>query len=444
MPRATSPTSSSARPFRSWIWGHFAVRLLTYDCFPQFSAQVRKRLATPLAWLLIGAMLAATCAMMVSPRVWTIFAGLLTLIALGIAWPWLTLSALRLWIAFARDRTVEGEEVRVTACVENLWLLPAYGLTLQGGIRRGASECDLEGELAVRLPRCPAFSKTECHWKFVPRQRGEYPVHAPQLATGFPFGLWETTRATESATSLIVWPATFPVGAIPMSASDAMLEGKVSRQRAGTEGELLGVRPYRRGDSPRRIHWAQSARHDRLIVCELESTARPTVRIILDLDSAIHSQGSQGSREWAIRVAASFAKGWLNAGAQIALVGDGIDIPLSSGEGHLRRLLDGLARLPRQSDLPLEKLLEAAAPCGAGMQLLITTDQRQRNSRRKDRLEARWVILKRSGFEANGGESRTWHGDGKPQAKTPWLVIDSPKEAERSLQTGWSEARHGS
>ena len=61
----------------------------------------------------------------------------------------------------------------------------------------------------------------------------------------------------------------------------------LARDRPGTWGDVLGVRPYRRGDVLRRIHWPQSARHGQLVVCEVQAS-RPSVQIVLDTHPESH------------------------------------------------------------------------------------------------------------------------------------------------------------
>jgi hypothetical protein len=42
------------------------------------------------------------------------------------------------------------------------------------------------------------------------------------------------------------------------------------------------------------------------------------VQVVLDTDPAVHAGAGPGcSREWAIRVAASFCRGWLEQGARV-------------------------------------------------------------------------------------------------------------------------------
>jgi uncharacterized protein (DUF58 family) len=279
----------------------------------------------------------------------------------------------------------------------------------------------------------------------VPACRGVYPLLAPRLATGFPFGLWENTRPAAVETPLLVWPRTFAVGPVPLASGDQRVEGNVSRNKVGSSGDVLGVRPYRRGDSPRRVHWGQSARHDRLIVCELQSNARPVIQLVLDADPRVHAgDGPDGSREWAVRIAASLAKGWLEAGAQVGAVWNGQAVPPASGPRQLHRLLDGLARLPDVPGPSLAETLSHPACRGFrdGLQVIVTTDLAVAGGSRASSADdqQRWVVLRAAAFGDSPGPPSGPPG-GLP--RRPWLWIDSAERIPALLRGGWKEARHG-
>ncbi|MCS7044888.1 MAG: DUF58 domain-containing protein [Gemmataceae bacterium] len=416
---------------------------MTYDVFPEFSAKVRRLVYSPLGVLLLAAAVALLCGLLLHPRVLALCGGLLTVIAAGFCWPWLTVRGIRGSTAFAGERIVEGETVGATVSVVNHLPWPAWGLALRGGYDDTAG--DTTASRVVRLGPIAARLRTVHRWNFTPPRRGDYPLHVPVLATGFPFGVWEAKRRVTVDKRLLVWPRTYPVGPVPRSDGDEMVEGHVARNKVGSTGDVLGVRPYRRGDSPRRIHWPQSARHDRLIVCELQTTARPVVQIVLDANPAIHSgRGSDSSREWAIRIAASFAKGWLEAGAQVGIVFHGVTISPASGVAQMNRILDSLARLPDDSSTPLSELLTAPACAGfrSGVQVVITTDRVEISVDRRHHDRRRWVMLSSAGF--GSGDDAAKGGEPEPLASGLWLRIESAQRIPLLLRYGWSEAKHGS
>jgi len=417
----------------------------TYDVFPEFSAKMRRLLYTPLGVLILAALAALLCGLFLHSQGFVLLGGVLSVIVLGIVWPWLSLRGVHGSISFERSRACEGDRVEVCLTLRNRLPWSAWGLAVRQGFTRQATADD--GVSPVTGIACSPGRRTiRCRWSFVPACRGEYPLVAPRLATGFPFGLWENSRPTTVETPLVVWPRTFPVGPVPLVSGDQQVEGNVSRNKVGSNGDVLGVRPYRRGDSPRRIHWGQSARHDRLIVCELQSNARPVIQLVLDTERRVHAgDGADGSREWAIRIAASLAKGWLEAGAQVGAVWNGQVTAPASGRQPLHRLLDSLARLPDTSGPPLAETLASPA-CRSfrdGLQVIVTTDSALASGGRTSSTgdPQRWIVLRTAAFSDPAGPSS---GPPVGLARRPWLWIDSVQHIPALLRGGWKEAQHGS
>jgi uncharacterized protein (DUF58 family) len=409
---------------------------VTYDVFPEFSAKVRRFVYHPLGVLSLAATVALLCGLVLHSQGLVLCGGVLAVIALGVVWPWLSLRGLAGTVTFDRSRASEGESVEVRLTVRNRLLWSALGLAVREGFGGTSSEA------VAGIASVPRRRTAICRWAFNPLCRGVYPLVAPKLTTGFPFGLWENRRKLAVETQLVVWPRTFPVGPIPPVSGDRQVEGNVSRSKVGTNGDVLGVRPYRRGDSPRRIHWSQSARHDRLIVCELQSNSRPVIQIVLDSDPRVHAgTGPGSSREWAIRIVASFAKGWLTDGAQVGLAWGGHDIPPASGQVQLRKILDALAGLPGECDKPLAEVL-ACPKCRGfrdGLQVIVTTDQAHAHQScgSCEAEDQRRVVLEAGGF---GECAASACGD----CPLPWLLIESAETVPALLLGGWREARHGS
>jgi uncharacterized protein (DUF58 family) len=417
---------------RSWLR-----EIAQRDVVPEFSARVRRLLHDPLGVLVLAALAALLCGLFLHTQGFVLCGGVAVVVLLGVLWPWLSLRGLSGLLSFDRARAVEGERVEVCLTLKNRLPWSALALVVRHGFARQHAGQEPPPP-AASIASAPRRRTARCRWSFVPAGRGLYPLVPVRLATGFPFGLWENSRPLNVEAPLVVWPRTFPVGSVPPADGDQQVEGNVASNKVGQGGDVLGVRPYRRGDSPRRIHWGQSARHDRLIVCELQSNARPQIQLVLDTDPRGHAgDGPNGSREWAIRIVASLAKGWLEAGAQVGAAWAGEDFPPAFGRSQLCRLLDSLARLPDESDPPLAGTLLSPACRGFhdGLQVIVATDAAltglRRSSAPDDR--QRWVVLRASAF---GGTSA-----GLPVR--PWLDVDSIERIPVLLRGGWQEAQHG-
>src|SRR5208337_1277451 len=204
---------------------------------------------------------------------------------------------------------------------------------------------------------------------------------------------------------LLVWPRTFAVGPIPDVRVGHSEEGLSNRDRAGDWGDPLGVRPYRRGDRFRHIHWTQTAQRGELMVCEVQASAAPRVLIVLDSRPEVHfGRGPSNSLEWAIRVAASFAEGWISQGAKVELLhGEGsIPDPGGSIKTRTTTVLDALARLTPGNSQDLASFLSSHRYQGPSreVRVVVTTDLGLQSLATQGwrRSEDRFVVLRAGAF----------------------------------------------
>ncbi|MDB5314111.1 MAG: hypothetical protein JWO38_8313 [Gemmataceae bacterium] len=432
--------TGDGRGFPAWVR-----RLLTVDYFPATERVVKQLVWNPAGAMILAATVALLCGLFLSPHALVLAAGLLAVMAVGVVWPWVTIRGVSARFGFERSRCREGTAVGVTLTVSRATRWGAAGLAVRGGFE-DHHDPHVPVPVVASLPPVAGRSAVEVAWTFTPPRRGTYPVStpAPRLVTGYPFGLCEARTAVATPDPLIVWPKSFPVGAVPDVGGDHQIEGSVSRSKVGQSGDVIGVRPYRRGDSPRRVHWTQTARHDRLVVCELQSNARPRVQVVLDSDPANHrGVGPDSSREWAVRIAASLVEGWLAQGAEVEAVIDGRLYPTSAGTAHLRTILDALAQLADDRGPPLGDVL-AAPVCRSfadGLQVVITTDcgLAALPVRAADPCR-RFFVLEAAGFRP--GPDPGAGGPTRPAVR-PWVLVESPDRVRHALRYGWKEAAHG-
>lgn len=382
---------------------------------------------TPLGSLGLAAVVSALCGMFLHPQGFVVGFGVLGVTALGLGWPWMSVRGLTGTLDFDRARCREGESVLLRFTLRNRMPWTAWGVSVRGAL----------GSLAC----VPGRRTTVESVAFVPTCRGVYPADPPRVGCGFPFGLWEATRPLDIAAPLVVWPRTYPVAALPDGPGGQLAEGLAVRDRAGTWGDPLGVRPYRRGDSLRHVHWGQTARHGELIVCEVQSNAVPRVQLVLDTHPAAHAgEGPDGSREWAIRVAASLAEGWTGQGADVGLVLDGPAPPRGrSIPARTAVLLDALARLGPAGSQDLAALLDRpeCRRFEQGLRVIVTTDLGLRALRAvwPRRASERFVVLRAAAF--GGGDASP------PLPLAPWVTIDGPGRVATCLRRAGREVRLG-
>jgi uncharacterized protein (DUF58 family) len=268
--------------------------------------------------------------------------------------------------------------VQTVLTVTSRWPWPAWGLTVDGGfLLSDETGIHHDDSTATALSQVPGWSTSTWRWSFRPACHGEYPVSVPLISTGFPFGLWRCGRPVNLDGRLLVWPATAAVAILPDACGTARESDRFSEHLAGDFGDLTGTRPFRDGDSLRRVHWAQTARHDRLVVCERQAVVLSQVEIVLHTAGRLHSPpGPQGTLARAIRIAASLCRAWHAEHAPVVLRLDSRVIPLGPGLPGLHAAFDALARIPHggTAETPSPRTARRAKFCN-GLRVLVTTDR---------------------------------------------------------------------
>jgi uncharacterized protein (DUF58 family) len=424
-------------------WAGRVGDFLTHDYASRLDPYV-KWVRNPSAVLGLAAIGSTLCGLFLHPQGFVLTLGIAAVLVLGLAWPWVSLRGLGGSLTFEKGRAREGENVAVRLEFRNRCPWGAWGLVVRGGLSDHAGE-DAGGESGIGLRHLAGWGEAMESVSFVPRRRGAYPLSPPRIASGFPFGLHTTTRPLAVPSSLLVWPRTFPVGPIPMTAGGRSYEGAAVRDRAGHSGDLLGVRPYRRGDPLRRVHWPQTARNGELIVCELQECAVPRVQVVVDTHPESHAgAGPDGSREWAIRIAASFVEDWIAQGADVEAVFAGRVVTPRGGSVRSKqaRVLDALALLGDEEFLRLPDLLDlpACREFGRGLRVVIATDLAfgRLAATGASRAAERYVVLQAGTFSGGTGPRVV------PMLRVrPWVTLDDPAGIPRRLRGAWKEVPLG-
>jgi uncharacterized protein (DUF58 family) len=392
----------------------------------------------PLGGMAMAAVSSLLCAWFIHVQAYTLLIGICAVMVLGLIWPWVSMRAIRGRLSFERSRTVEGRAIPARLTVTNYLPVGIWGLRLYGGAEGWGGK-----EAVINLAEIPGWRTTEYVFPFLPPVRGVYPSGQAVLATGFPFGLWEARRPLTIEGKLIVWPGSFELGLIPeAAASDRTREGSVFLNRPGHAGDFQGVRPYTRGDSLRRVHWAQTAKRCELIVCERQANANIHLQIILDADHAVHGgSGPWSSREWAIRSAASLIESFLASDALVELLVGDVHVPTGSGKLHRQKLNDVLAQLPERGVAPVERLLSSpfARRFGSGLQLVITTDQgiATVDTSLLHRHSLHLILFRAAAFDSHRLV------DLPPcDIHAGWIVVDSADDVPAAFRRSWREVLH--
>jgi uncharacterized protein (DUF58 family) len=216
------------------------------------------------------------------------------------------------------------------------------------------------------------------------QKRGWFTLGPTQIETGDIFGLFLFQKTFQTNKRLLVIPYMFdiqfflaPYGILP--------GGHTLREKTlEVTPYSAGVREYVPGDPLKRIHWPSSARKQMLIVKEFERDPLAEVWIFLDARQAVHIRSDEtglndlhriwwvrykkafrlppDTAEYAISVAASLAKYYIKQKREVGLVSAGQNysvLPAERGERQLGKILETLAVLEPEGDLPLWALVNS-------------------------------------------------------------------------------------
>lgn len=217
------------------------------------------------------------------------------------------------------------------------------------------------------------------------KRRGVFPLGPTELASGDLFGLFPVSQTFPSRETLLVYPLMFHVQNFPNPAG-LLPGGEALRRRTHQiTPNASGVREYAHGDSMNRIHWASTARRNRLIVKEFELD--PLAEVWLFLDAEQHGQVAlpeeppetnmltywrkptsfhlpPSTEEYGVSIAASLASYFIRRGRSVGLVSAGRHLNLLSpdrGGRQLGKILEALSLSHAEGEVPLRGLVETQA-----------------------------------------------------------------------------------
>lgn len=233
------------------------------------------------------------------------------------------------------------------------------------------------------------------------RLRGRFQLGPVTITSGDPFGLFVFQRTLPNTLrSIVVYPMTVDLPGFAPTLGQ--LRGGDARQQRThfVTTNAAGAREYAPGDSFNRIHWASSARHDRLIVKEFELDPTADVWILLDMEHGIHTGSwweqawyereltdlwlhdrvaklAPNTEEYAVTAAASLAKYYLDKQRAVGLSASNRAHAFAQpdrGERQLSRLLEMLAVVESDGNQPFASLLaEETARLSRNITLVLVT-----------------------------------------------------------------------
>ena len=176
---------------------------LNHDFCPSFNKYVYW-LKRPIGWVISAILFSAMVGLLIGQQGFVLMWSLIAFLVVGAIWPWLGMKGIGCRLEFDVQNSAEQQPTSARLIVTNRWPIPVFGLTVEGQFLQDIFNDD--DKVAIGLKRIPALSESEFKWEFKPERRGVLPQEPPVVATGFPFGLYQSQKTISLQRQIVVWP----------------------------------------------------------------------------------------------------------------------------------------------------------------------------------------------------------------------------------------------
>lgn len=254
------------------------------------------------------------------------------------------------------DELYEGEPITVTLNVYNTRRTAAAHI-------HTTEVCPLsdpEGTdyaLPIFIPFLKRKSEASLSYTVSAYKRGLYAFPLLELRSSAPFGFFNVKRKIDVPTRTLVYPEVKPLRRLDLL--DRQPSAQQTRQRAGLGSEVMGVRPFRMGDSPRHVHWRSVARTQKLMSKEFADEVHPGLTLVIDLFN--HPYAPSNTKhvpfEWGIKLVASIGEYAQRRGYSLHMLADVDVLPPPPGPLSWDAFLQYLARVKATGTNPLADIM---------------------------------------------------------------------------------------
>ena len=272
----------------------------------------------------------------------------------------------------SRDQVFEGEEIELIEEIENRKWLPLPWFKSEITASRWLEFAGAQSQLTDRQRFVPSFfmlksyQKVSRRWKVKCMKRGVYAVEQIVLVTTDLLGNLTLSQGAQAGARVLVLPR--PLEEDELRVTPRSFTGDIVVRRSLLEDpfSIAGVREYTQLEPMNRIHWAATAREQKLMVYNNDSTSRQNVSVILNMQSREFEQFrtiDEETMESAIRVCAGLFQTTLESGMPLRFITnaavDDSRTTISTNEywgpEHVESLWQLLARLRLKSteDFPI-------------------------------------------------------------------------------------------
>jgi uncharacterized protein (DUF58 family) len=254
------------------------------------------------------------------------------------------------------EEAVEDSEAHITLTLTNPQRTGSSHLSLIETCPLAAPDSS-QCRTRLFIPDFPGRSSVEFTYIVTLDRRGLHTFLPIHLESRTPFGFFIKPGQLIEPTRTLVYPVVHPLEHLALLDRRHQLE--LAQNRVGTGYEIMGVRPYQPGDSPRHIHWRSVARTGQLISKEFADEAHPGLTLIIDSFAYPYAptHTKHTPFEWAVKCAASLGDYARVQGYALHLLGDDEALATPTGPLAWDSLMQYLAHLQPVGKRPLDQII---------------------------------------------------------------------------------------
>lgn len=279
---------------------------------------------------------------------------LLVAVPLCYFWARINVSGIEVEVHRLIDRAQVGQYAEERITLENPSFYPRVWLEVE-------DPSTLPGHRVGRVLTLSGRSTKSWRARTLLSRRGVYPIGPLTVSSGDPFGLFRITRTFGNASSIIVYPGFIDLPHFTVPPANLPGEGRFRKRTHYVTPNAAGIREYEYGDGLSRIDWKGTARQGRLMVKMFELDPASDIWIAIDLQSSVQAgEGDENTEEYAVKIAASVARFFLNANRNVGFMafGDRLDIiEAERGGPQMTHILEALALSRAFGDVPIGDLI---------------------------------------------------------------------------------------
>lgn len=179
------------------------------------------------------------------------------------------------------DHAFGGEVIPVDLRIGNTGRIPIPWITVDESLPVELRQAPF-GARAFSLP--PRGTRT-FRYNLATRLRGYYTLGPAQVQTGDILGIERYEMVAARPEPFVVYPRVVPLERLGLPTQSALVALPDRTPLFEDPSRIMGVRDYRPGDSPRRIHWSATARTSQLLVKQYQPAIARETLLCLDLFS---------------------------------------------------------------------------------------------------------------------------------------------------------------